>query len=331
MMTKTLWRNQVNVLRRLPQALLLPVLAIGLLAGCANLPDVQPFSDATLQLRSAVASSGAAVVGELQRVEIPGADSHAVELEQTWAARNRLFDSMVEYAISLQGIVDAGRTGADAAAALADSAARLAAAANIMTPGASEAAALATDTARFIYEHIAVARAASSLEKALAEVQPAVQRIAQVMSDDVEDLDALLRVATQAQKNALEEQFQRETSYRDQLIRSRQSLYAALQQKLTEGQNPSSLAEAAELRAIDGLLAAAEEACEPFDAQLAAIGDREQLGRRLLTEIDSGLASWAAAHARILSAVRSRRTPNAIELTLAAQRIQDLVERYEAL
>jgi len=72
MMTKTLWPDQVNVPRRLPQALLLAILGIGFARWLRESSRRAAVFDATLQLRSAVASSGAAVVGELQRVEIRG-------------------------------------------------------------------------------------------------------------------------------------------------------------------------------------------------------------------------------------------------------------------
>ena len=302
-----------------------------LLAGCATLPDVQPFTDATVSLRSAVASSGAAVVGELQRVEIPGVKSNAAALETAWVERNKLFTSLVDYANSLQGIVDAGKTGAESVGALADSVKKLASAAGIVQPGAGEAAAVVTETAQFVYEQIAKARAAASLEKALAELQPAIQRIAEKVASDMKDLDAIIRAASKAQKNALEESYQRETEYRDQLLKSRKNLLAKLQQELKEDKSPSAITDTTELAKLDELLIAAEKACEPLNAQLAVINERERLGRQLITEVRSGLADWAAAHARMLTAVRTKRVPSATELAQAAERIKKLVEKFEKL
>ena len=307
------------------------VLVAWLFAGCANLPDVQPFTDATVSLRSAVASSGAAVVGELQRVEISGVKSNATALEAAWVERNKLFTSLVDYANSLQGIMDAGQTGAESVGALADSVKKLAAAAGIVQPGAGEAAAVITETAQFVYQQIAKARAAASLEKALSEVQPAIQRVTEKMAADMRDLDVIIRVASKAQKNAIEESFQRETEYRDQLLTSRRNLFGTLQQAIKNNRSPSTLSEAGELAKLEELLLSAEKACDPLNVQLAAINDRERLGRQLITEIRSGLADWAAAHSRMLTAVRIKRVPSAAELSQAAQRIKMLVEKFENL
>ncbi len=306
-------------------------LAGWLLAGCASLPDVQPFTDATVSLRSAVASSGAAVVGELQRVEIPGVKANANALETAWVERNKLFTSLVDYANSLQGIVDAGKAGAESAGALAGSVKKLAAAAGIVQPGAGEAAAVVTETAQFVYEQIAKARAAASLEKALAELQPAIQRIAEKVASDLKDLDEIIRAASKAQTSALQISYQRETEYRDQLLESRKTIHAQLQQALKAGQSPSTLNDAAELKKLDELLASAEKACDPLNTQLSIVNERERLGRQLITEIRSGLADWAAAHSRMLTAVRTKRVPSAAELAQAAERIKKLVEKFEKL
>jgi hypothetical protein len=322
---------ETHALMRMFRPVIQLVLVAGLVAGCASLPDIQPFTDATVSLRSAVASSGAAVVGELQRVEISGVKSNATALEAAWVERNKLFTSLVDYANSLQGIVDAGKTGAESVGALADSVKKLAAAAGIVQPGAGEAAAVVTETAQFVYDQIAKARAAASLEKALAEVQPAIPRIAEEIAADMKDLDVTIRAASKAQKNALEESYQRETEYRDQLLTSRRNLLPKLQQALKDNKSPSALSDAAELAKLDELLVSAEKACEPLNAQLAIINERERLGRQLITEVRSGLADWAATHSRMLTAVRTKRVLSAAELAQAAQRIKALVEKFEKL
>ncbi len=267
----------------------------------------------------------------MQRVEIPGVKASTAALETAWLERNKLFTSLVEYANSLQGIVNAGKAGAESAGTLADSVRKLASAAGIVQPGAGEAAAVVTETAQFVYEQIAKARAAASLEKALAELQPSVQRIAEKVGTDMKDIDAIIRTASKAQKNALEETFQRETEYRDQLLKSRKSLFAKLQQALKEERSPSTLSDAAELTKLDELLVFAEKACEPLNTQLAGINERERLGRQLMTEVRSGLADWAAAHTSMLTAVLTKRAPSAAELIQAAERIKKLVEKFEKL
>ena len=73
------------------------VAVLSLLAACATLPDVKPFTDATVSLRSAVASGGAATVAELGRVESPGVKVEADKLAKAWEERDKLFTALIAY------------------------------------------------------------------------------------------------------------------------------------------------------------------------------------------------------------------------------------------
>src|SRR5882757_27637 len=117
------------------------------LAGCANLPDTRPFADATINLRGAVVSSGAAVVGELGRTRIEGVSREAKTLEDAWKDRQQLFSALVDYANSLQAIVDSANRRTASINALSASATRLAQMANVLEPGAGEAGSVVSKSA----------------------------------------------------------------------------------------------------------------------------------------------------------------------------------------
>lgn len=316
--------------RRRREFLFVPTLVL-LLSGCANLPDAQPFTDATINLRSAVASSGAAVVGELERTELQGVKEQAKKLEAAWTERNKLLTGLVEYANSIQAIVDSGKSGAESATALAASVGKLAQVANIVQPGAGEAGALITETAAFVYARIAEARAAASLEKALTEVQPAVERITLTMAGQMQALDDLVRAACKAQRDELRIANQAKLGYRNSLLAAHERLLNQLRADLDAGKKPSELSQTEELRRLDELLAATDSWSGPLQDQLNAIGERERLSRQLITETRSAFADWGAAHARMLTAIRTKRIPSAIELVQAAERIRELVERFKRL
>src|SRR5215207_2436930 len=89
--------------------------AIALLAGCTTLPDTQPFTDATVGLRRAVAASGSAVVSGLKTAPLPAVSAQGKKLEEAWAVRNKAMSALVAYASSLQAIADAGQEGAESA------------------------------------------------------------------------------------------------------------------------------------------------------------------------------------------------------------------------
>lgn len=305
--------------------------ALLFLTGCRSLPDVQPFTDATIGLRSAVASSGAAVVGELGQVEITGAKEEVGKLKDAWAERNRLFTALVQYANSIQSIVDAGRGGAAAAQGLADSLQRLANTAGLVQPGTGEAAAIVKDAAVFVWDQIARVRAASSLEKALVAAQPAIERIVVVMGDDLKDLDSLARIACAAQRNGLKQANAVRLAYRERLTGSRDGLFERLNAALAEGKSASQLPEPAELKHLEELLANTDSWYGPLAADLEAISAREQVTRELIAATRSALDDWGAVHARLLTAVRARRLPSAAELVQSAERIRDLVTRLQDL
>jgi len=304
---------------------------LSVLAGCATLPDVKPFTDATVSLRSAVASGGAATVAELGRVDNPGVKAEADKLAKAWEERDKLFAALIAYASSLQAIVDSGSAGAESAKALADAVTKLASAANIVQPGAGPAVDVASQTAVFVYEQIAKIRAAVSLEAALTEAQPAIERIAQAMSKDMKALDDLVRLASKAQTDAIRIENQARLSYRASLIQSREVLMKRMGNALDQNQKPTQLADADELKRADELLQAADAWYQPLDAQLKEIANREKVARQLIAETQVALQDWAVAHGQVLSAVRTRRPPSVAELTDAAQRIRDLVQKYRNL
>ena len=316
--------------RRAFAALLALTLAV-LVSGCRSLPDVSSFTAATGSLRSAVASGGSATVAELARVEIPGAAAASTNLANAWTKRERLFTALSAYANSLQAIVDSGQSGAASAKALADAVTQLATTANIVQPGAGEASSVVTQTAMFVYEWIAKARAAASLEKALDAAQPAVERVAQVISADMKDLNALVRLACKAQSDALKLNNAASLGYREVLITTRDELMKRMNASLANGKKATELAEAEELKRVDDLLAATDSWYEPLQVQFKEIATREKLARELIAEIQVSLGDWAAAHGQLLAAVRSKRPPSIAELSEAAQRIRELVQKFRNL
>jgi hypothetical protein len=299
-----------------------------LLTGCANLPDTRPFTDATINLRGAVASSGVAVVGELGRTRIEGVSREAKALEDAWKERQRLFSALIDYANSLQAIVDSANHRTASINALCASASKLAEMANVLEPGAGEAGSAVSKAAAFVYAQIAKARAASSLERALVEIQPAIERIAQIMSDQMQPLDDLIRTACQAQRDELRISNQSKVAYRASLVASREKWMDKIRSELDSGRKPSEITQVDEIKRLEELLAATDSWNGFLQDQLRAIAERERLSRLLISETKSALVEWAAAHARMLTAIRTRRMLSAAELVQAAERIRGLGDDF---
>jgi hypothetical protein len=306
-------------------------LLAALLAGCASLPDTQPFSDATASLRRAVAASGTAVVSELKTAPLPAVNAQARKLEDAWSARNKAMSALVDYANSLQAIALAGGKGAESAKNLADAANTLAKSLDAASLGASAAAGVAVDTFTFAYGQIAKARAARSLELSLSEIQPAIDRIAALFAVDLTALDETVTIATRAERDALADANQGELGYRRQLLATQRELMGSIRTELGENKKPSTLTNAGELERITQLLAQSDPWSAGYESEQAAIAGRGRLAHEMIGATQAAFADWATAHARLLATVRTKRVPSVDELLEATARINDLVERYRNL
>lgn len=318
-----------GLMKRLPPFCL--AAAVALLSGCATLPDTQGFTDATVSLRRAVASSGSAVVSELKTAPLPAVSEQAKKLETAWSTRNKTMSALVDYANSLQAIADAGNKGAESAKKLADAANTLTQSLGAASFGTSAAASLAVDTFSYAYGQIAKARAARSLEASLAEVQPAVERIAALFGADLTASDEIVIVAVRLKRDALATANQSELGYRRQLLATQHELMGAIQSDLAEKKTPSSLTRVEELNRVAQLLTPMESWNSKYESQQAAIAERGRLAHEIIVATQSAFADWATAHARLLVATRTKRLPSVSELMEATARINELVERYRNL
>ena len=290
-----------------------------ILTGCASLPDVGPFVDASNQLRSAVATSGATVQSELRLM--PGGEAFADQLENQWQARDKAFAGLAAYASSLQGIVDAGNDGAASAQRVADSVAGLAGAAGVALPGSPEAIATATDIAKFLSVQIATARAAKSLEESLQAAQPAIEAISVRIAADLKDIEEIFIAASTATENAVRtsDEFKDLIGYRNNLLR---------QISQADPADPDTAEHQVQL---GQMLQASDEWHANYLAQRKAIQDRLRLGRALIQAATQSARDWGIAHGALLTALQERRPVNIASLVHAAEEIQILVRKVREI
>ncbi|MEO7411905.1 MAG: hypothetical protein ABIZ81_00990, partial [Opitutaceae bacterium] len=253
------------------------------------------------------------------------------KLEDAWAVRNKAMSALVEYASSLQAISDAGRKGAESAKQLADAADNLTRALDVASFGTSAGARLGADTFAYAYGQIAKARAARSLEASMAEVQPAIERIAALFAVDLTALDEALMLANRAERDALADANQSEIGYHRQLVATQRELMGAIRSELGENKRPSALTRVDELNRVTQMLGQADAWNANYENQQSAIAERGRLGHEIISATQAAFADWATAHARLLATVRAKRVPSVSELMEATTRINDLVERYRSL
>jgi hypothetical protein len=309
---------ELGVRRR---AIPLALLAGALFSGCAALPEIGPFVDASAQLRTSVASSGDVVATELRRIE--GGNKRAEELEKQWAQRVKACDALVQYADSLQAIASAGQAGRQAAQSIADSVTALAGAAGVALPGA-QAVGVATDAAKFIFVQISLARAAESLERSLSAAAPAVDEIAAQISRDLKILESIVLTASDASINKATSDNNDMLGFRKNLTRMRGDVFNKLSQPLS----PSLIKE---LEEINKLMDATRGPNEAYEKEIAGLTKRRNAATSLIRAASDAVNQWAASHRQLVAAVRERRPVNPQSLVDATRELRDLTKRIRDL
>lgn len=315
-------------INRVPR-LLLPVM-LALLAGCASLPDMSPYRDATVQLRSTMLAGGSAVQSGLeaaaasyetddqtaQRVR-----KQAQQFADAWRARIEAADALVTYADAVADITRSGGEGAATARSLADALSGLAVGAGIALPPSGTVSTV-TDLAAFVYGHIAAVRASQSLEQALQSAQPAVDRVAALLSQDLQSSQVILRSAHELQRTALTLKYNNELGYLKALVNERKDLYAKGSLSPEEEQR---------LQRIGQLFDTTRTWREPLEAAQAETERNLRLRLELIEATRMAVAEWAAAHRSIAAAVKEKRRIDVAALVQATLEARELVRRLRAL
>jgi vacuolar-type H+-ATPase subunit I/STV1 len=292
------------------------ILGIVLFAiGCSSLPDVSPFRAASAQLRSAVAESGAAVESELRL--LPDGTASADDLRNKWNERNKAFTAIVSYSDSINSLVNAGNNGAKSAESVANSLKALGESAGIAIPASDEAANVAIDIAKLIYQQIAKVRAAKNLENAMSAAQPAIDRIAEKINEDLKDLEEIYIAANRLDDNRVRTEHNQFTSYRN----------AVLQRIGAESPaNTNSTSIAAQAQLIQ-MLRDMEGTYNDYTAQRKEVSERLRAGQAVIIAASQASSNWAAAHVSVTAALKQRRPVDISSLQEAALQINNLIKR----
>lgn len=312
-------KNRISVFDKCSMRPWITVLLFVGLTGCASLPNVGPFVDASNQLRSAVATSGTAVEVALRLM--PDGTVSANQLKKEWEKRNQAFSGIADYANSLKAIVDAGNQGAASAQKVADSVAKLAKSAGVALPGSPEAVAVVTDIAKFISAQISLACAAKSLQQAMETAQPAVEAITHLIAADLENLEDIFIAASTKNDNEVQtgEEFKDLLGYRNLLL------------KQIEQSDPTDSSTLGKQVQLSQMLQASEEWHARYLAKRKEIDDRLRAGRALILATMQSADDWAVAHNSMIIALKARKPVNTDSLVQAAVEIQTLIRKVREL
>lgn len=290
---------------------------LGLLAGCGSVPDAGRLVDASVQLHSAIGASGSAVATELRAARL---DETAQQFAAAWTHTERSVAGLVQYAEALGGIVRAGREGGELVQRVAAAGSELAAAVGLGLPAAGLAAAV--DVGAQVYRQIALVRAAQSLDESLARMQPAVDRIAELIVGQLEDAAVILAAASQLEAVNLRREFADDTGYRDALQRERRALYAP---------GPLTPTTAERLQQIDRAERIVAARLQPMERQLAAGARRLAQSTQLIAAAQQAVRDWAGAHRQLRRAVSESRTLDPAALLHSVEELRVLVRKVREI
>jgi hypothetical protein len=305
--------------------LFLLVLAL-VLPGCgAALPDVRPYTEASVSLRSAIAESGRAWVAELAKVDVRNErlEQRVQEEEAAWRARVAAMDAVVGYAQNLETIIDSGETGGTAVESVAQSIETLARASAVV-PGV-QTSGVAVDAWKLIAGSVAQLRRQKALDLALERAQPVLERMLDLLRKDLDDLGRRMDARLDAELTGAFASLRAELAFREALVAERRKLYESEPAALDDVKRTRLRELEAQLRDMDAWY-------RPLLEQRAELERRRFLERELLAATTAGLEEWARAHEAIVRALRTGRSrlPNVDRVTWAASEIRGLVQQLQA-
>lgn len=186
-----------RLLQRIQWATSLVGLMVGLvfLVGCSTtLPDVKPFADITGELQSGIVEVGELTVARLKEGEALAQKlgkpkpKWSAEFQENW--KNRVFaaQSMTTYSDSLAELVDAGNNSSAAAKELGDTVNGIA---QLIPGGVGVASTSVVALGVQVADTLAKYKAAKSLDEAVTAGDPWIQDLADLLVDDLEDVENL--------------------------------------------------------------------------------------------------------------------------------------------
>lgn len=278
--------------------------------GCGTLPDASKFADATAQMHTAVVSSGAAVAASLDEA---AEKERGTQLRQAWKSTSTVTSAMASYSGAVADVLKAGTEGAETVRRVTAAGQTLASTLGIAFAGVKPA----VDLLAAIGQHVAQAAAARSAEEVLARMQPVADNTGELLSRQLDDLEAVLRSAGALSVQRIRDTVSKERSYAGLLGDERRKLYS----------RPPDDAIAARLRQIDEVERTVQAKIDAADRKVADAEARTRTGRQLIGAARQTAGEWPVAHRQLLDAVRESRSIDPRALAAAVTEIRDLVKK----
>jgi hypothetical protein len=322
-------RRRINPMR----PVLLTLAALALLAGCRTLPDagVHAFADSTATLQATLATAGQAAVQDVADLHGDSADSQktaatlAADLKGQWDRRNRALAALNRYAVSLAGLVDAGKTGQANATTFVDALRALVDTAGVAAPQDAAAVDAVLKGAEVVYGHVARSIAAGEIRRAVEQADPIVAAVADLIA---QDLQSLRGIAVASGRTVL-------TNLKtDSDIGPTFQTYRRKREELTKRalgiDHPEEAAD--QLTKLTATMAALRNDPDYRDyaARVDAASRATAAQVDLLDQAALTTRAWAAAHHDLVLALRQRRPASVAELTQFTNDLYQIYRDYRA-
>jgi hypothetical protein len=306
----------------------LVVVICALLAACGSLPDARPFADATGAWSASVKASGQAISDSLREASaaVPEPEREQYEkivkeFEDAWIARIRAAQAAAAYSNAIADLVASAAGAGESVTKVGDSLTALASASGISL--GAPLVDVAGDVARFLADRIAIVRAQRSLGDAVAQAQPAVDRIAEhLVSESNRQLKPMLERTHKNALSGIKQQYDAESGFALQLEKR---LVRAREEALKEPGKAAALMEA------DRMLGTVAAKLKERDQKLEQAAASYRARLQLINALSTSTAAWAAAHRDLGSAIREKRRANAAELQETVSDLRELVKKVRAL
>lgn len=304
------------------------VILLAILAtGCGTLPDGKPFADATGTWAASVKTSGQALSDSLSDAgSVTPSDKGTYEkcindFEGAWFARVTAAQGVVAYSYAIVDLIAASKESTETVNKVGDALSGLATAVNI--PLTAPVVGMAGDLARFVIDRIAIVRASKQLEEAVAQAQPAIDRITeQLVIEADRQLKPILKAAYDNMISGIKSQYEEDDNFAAAFSKKQVKLRVAALS------DPAKVAQLHEYDKVQMTVSARlKERDQKIDQSAAAYRSRLQLVNALST----ATTAWAAAHRDLTGSIKEKRKVNTAELQETIIDLKELIKKVRAL
>lgn len=300
--------------------LLIPMLMY-MTIGCAS-PNVQPFADATVDLRRAVVESGSvtassmAVAAEVNKKSWAMKD--ASRFADVWKDRIMLMDVLVAYSDSVANIALAGKDSKQTAQALGDSVKDLAE----LVPSSGSAVDQGIDLGQRLIAIGIEIKTFYDLKSAVGAAHETLERIAEFLQNDLADLKRLYIVSSQEMERALDDEFGQRESDRMVFLSKRDNLRMNLVNDFND-------LNVERLKKVEDLVAYMEPEHHGYMQRREELLKKRVATIQLFDKAERGVKAWSQSHKELKAALEQNRRPNVRLIISTAQEIKDAVDRVQ--